>query len=165
MSRGDNAQIGTGGFWVVREAPMRFTVRISTCFTLVFLIVNGALASSSAHSSEKGSTHVRVLETQIGDATFYASSFEGRKTASGRIFDGSQAIAAHRTYRFGTLVRVTNLRNKRSVDVVIVDRGPYGKNRREGAIIDLSPAAAKKIGIIERGQARVKVEVLVWGND
>jgi rare lipoprotein A len=45
-----------------------------------------------------------------------------------------------------------------------VDRGPYGKNRREGAIIDLSPAAAKKIGIIERGQARVKIEVLVWGN-
>jgi rare lipoprotein A len=59
---------------------------------------------------------------------------------------------------------VTNLQNKRSVNVVIVDRGPYGKNQHEGAIIDLSPAAAKKIGIIERGQARVKIEVLVWGN-
>ena len=123
-----------------------------------------ALASSSAYSAQKGSTNVRVLDTQIGDATFYGSVFEGRKTASGRIFDGSQAIAAHRTYRFGTLVRVTNLRNRRSVNVVIVDRGPYGKNRQEGAIIDLSPAAAKKIGIIKRGQGRVKIEVLVWGS-
>jgi rare lipoprotein A len=132
--------------------------------TVIFLVVIGTLASSSAYSAEKGPANVRVLDTQIGDATFYGSAFEGRKTASGRIFDGSQAIAAHRTYRFGTLVRVTNLQNRRSVNVVIVDRGPYGKNRREGAIIDLSPAAAKKIGIIEKGQARVKIEVLVWGN-
>jgi rare lipoprotein A len=133
--------------------------------TAIFLVVIGTLASSPAYSAEKGSANVRVLDTEIGDATFYSSSFEGRKTASGRIFDGSQAIAAHRTYRFGTLVRVTNLQNRRSVNVVIVDRGPYGKNRREGAIIDLSPAAAKKIGIIERGQARVRIEVLVWGHD
>ena len=144
---------------------MRFLVRISTRLTVIFLVGIGTLASSSAYSAEKGSAKLRVLDTQIGDATFYGSWFEGRKTASGRIFDGSQAIAAHRTYRFGTLVRVTNLRNKRSVDVVIVDRGPYGKNRREGAIIDLSPAAAKKIGMIDRGQARVKIEVLVWGSD
>ena len=142
---------------------MRFVVRISTRLTVIFLFVIGPLASSSAYSAEKGSA-TPVLETQIGDATYYGSSFEGRKTASGRIFDGSQAIAAHRTYRFGTLVRVTNLQNKRSVNVVIVDRVPYGKNRREGAIIDLSPAAAKKIGILQRGQAKVRIEVLAWGN-
>jgi rare lipoprotein A len=143
---------------------MRFEVRITTNLTVIVLVVIGVLASTSAYSAQKGSASPRVLETQVGDATYYGSSFEGRKTASGRIFDGSQAIAAHRTYRFGTLVRVTNLQNKRSVNVVIVDRGPYGKNQHEGAIIDLSPAAAKKIGIIERGQARVKIEVLVWGN-
>ena len=142
---------------------MQFVVRNSS-LTGIVLGVIGALASSSTYSAQEGSANVRVLDTQIGDATFYGSVFEGRKTASGRIFDGSQAIAAHRTYRFGTLVRVTNLQNRRSVNVVIVDRGPYGKNRREGAIIDLSPAAAKKIGIIKRGQARVKIEVLVWGN-
>ena len=141
-----------------------FVVRMSTSLAVIFLVVIGALASSTAYSAEKSSAKVRVLDTQIGDATFYGSSFEGRKTASGRIFDGSQAIAAHRTFRFGTLVRVTNLQNKRSVNVVIVDRGPYGKNQHEGAIIDLSPAAAKKIGIIERGQARVRIEVLAWGN-
>jgi rare lipoprotein A len=142
---------------------MRFVFRFSTRLIVIFLVVIGPLAGSSAYSAEKASA-TPVLETQIGDATFYGSSFEGRKTASGRIFDGSQAIAAHRTYRFGTLVRVTNLQNKRSVNVVIVDRGPYGKNRREGAIIDLSPAAAKKIGIIQRGQAKVRIEVLAWGN-
>src|SRR5213594_815144 len=48
--------------------------------------------------------------------------------------------------------------------VVIVDRGPYGRNRRVAAIIDLSPAAAEKLGIIKRGHARVKLEVLLWGN-
>jgi rare lipoprotein A len=142
---------------------MRFVICNSTRWIVIFLFVIGPLASSSAYSAEKGSA-TPVLETQIGDATYYGSSFEGRKTASGRIFDGSQAIAAHRSYRFGTLVRVTNLQNKRSVNVVIVDRGPYGKNRREGAIIDLSPAAAKKIGILQRGQARVRIEVLAWGN-
>jgi len=47
---------------------------------------------------------------------------------------------------------------------VIVDRGPYGRNRRDAAIIDLSPAAAEKLGIIKRGHARVKLEVLLWGN-
>ena len=143
---------------------MQFVMRISSGLPGIVLGVIGALASSPAYSAQKGSANVRVLDTQIGDATFYGSSFEGRKTASGRIFDGTQAIAAHRTYRFGTLVRVTNVQNRRSVNVVIVDRGPYGKNRREGAIIDLSPAAAKKIGIIKRGQAKVKIEVLVWGS-
>jgi len=73
-------------------------------------------------------------------------------------------MAAHRTYPFGTVVRVTNLRNKRSVNVVIVDRGPYGKNRREGAIIDVSPAVAARLGMLRTGQTRVKLEVLVWGN-
>jgi len=142
---------------------MRYVFGIRTGLAGIFLAVIGTLASPSGFAAEKGSAKVKVLETRVGDATFYGSSFEGRTTASGRIFDGSQAIAAHRTYRFGTLVRVTNLRNMRSVKVVIVDRGPYGKNHKEGALIDLSPSAAKKIGIIERGQARVRIEVLEWG--
>src|SRR5262245_54428031 len=124
-----------------------------------------ALAGSSAHAAEQfpAARPAAIHDTQVGDATYYASYFDGRRTASGRIFDGSKAMAAHRTYPFGTVVRVINVRNKRSVNVVIVDRGPYGKNRREGAIIDLSPASAKKLGIIKIGQARVKLEVLRWG--
>jgi rare lipoprotein A len=128
--------------------------------TGVFLALTGA----SAIYAGKAPANLPVLKTQIGDATFYDSHFQGRKTASGRIFDKNKAMAAHRTFPFGTVVRVTNLRNKQSVNVVIVDRGPYGKNRREGAIIDVSPAVAQRLGILRRGQARVKLEVLVWGD-
>jgi rare lipoprotein A len=122
-----------------------------------------ALDSASAQVAKEAPSDQPVLDKQFGDATFYAHRFDGRVTASGQIFDGDKAMAAHRSYPFGTVVRVTCLRNKRSVNVVIVDRGPYGKNHREGAIIDLSRSAAQKLGIISRGQAPVKLEVLLWG--
>ena len=104
-----------------------------------------------------------ILAEQTGDATYYARFFQGRQTASGDIFDHRKAVAAHRTYPFGTVARVTNLRNGRKVNVVIVDRGPYGKNYREGAIIDLSRAAATHLDMIRDGQVEVTVEVLEWG--
>src|SRR5690242_18068462 len=112
--------------------------------------------AASAQEAKKALASPPVLDEQFGDATYYASYFEGRVTASGRIFDEAKAMAAHRSYPFGTVVRVTCLRTGRSVNVVIVDRGPYGKNYREGAIIDLSRSAAEKLGIISRGQVPVK---------
>ena len=142
---------------------MQFVVRTCTCIGIIGTGAVLALASPSAHPAKRSAAD-QAVKTQIGSATFYAFRFHGRKTASGRIFDINKNMAAHRTYPFGTVVRVTNLGNRRSVNVVIVDRGPYGKNRREGAIIDLSRAAAEKLGIIKRGQARVKLEVLVWGD-
>src|SRR5438093_13541579 len=143
---------------------MQFVVRTCTCMGIIGAGAVLALASPSAHPAERSAADQPVLKTQIGSATFYAFRFHGRKTASGRIFDINKNMAAHRTYPFGTVVRVTNLGNRRSVTVVIVDRGPYGKNRREGAIIDLSPVAAKRLGMLRVGQARVKLEVLAWGN-
>ena len=134
-------------------------MRLSSLAMGMFL----ALGRSSVHVATQAPAKPAVLDKQFGDATFYASRFDGRMTASGRVFDGDRAMAAHRSYPFGTVVRVTCLRNRRSVNVVIVDRGPYGKNHREGAIIDLSRSAATKLGIITRGQARVKLEVLLWG--
>src|SRR5262245_6377800 len=122
-----------------------------------------ALESAPPQVAKNGPSGLPVLDEQFGDATFYASYFDGRPTASGRIFDGDKAIAAHRSYPFGTVVRVTCLGNRRSINVVIIDRGPYGKNQREGAIIGLSRSAAEKLSIINRGQARVKLEVLHWG--
>ena len=107
---------------------------------------------------------VKVLHTQLGDATYYANSFHGELTASGRKFDNRKAVAAHRWLPFGTVARVTNLENGRAINVVIVDRGPYGKNRREGAIVDVSRAAAVKLRMIRDGQIRVKLEVLAWGD-
>src|SRR5499427_8682182 len=134
-------------------------MRLSTMAIGVFL----ALDSASAQVPQKGPADPPILDKQLGVATFYASYFDGRPTASGQIFDGDKAIAAHRSYPFGTVVRVTSLDNRRSVNVVIMDRGPFGRNQREGAIIDLSRSAAEKLGIISRGQARVKLEVLHWG--
>ena len=77
MSHCDNAQIGTCGFWVVEEAPMQFVVRNSSLAGIVLGVI-GALASSSTYSAQEGSANVRVLDTQIGDSTFYGSWFEGR---------------------------------------------------------------------------------------
>jgi rare lipoprotein A len=102
----------------------------------------------------------RIRRVQVGYATYYSRGAQSDLTASGTRFDNRQLIAAHRTLPFGTRVRVTNLENGRSVTVRIIDRGPFGQNRREGAIIDLSRAAARQIGMMEDGQVRVRVRVL-----
>lgn len=91
-----------------------------------------------------------------GVASYYGSKFHGRRTASGRIYDMNEMTAAHRTLKFGTKVKVTNLKNRRSVVVTITDRGPFIKGR----IIDLSRAAASKIGMLKSGVAKVKIEVI-----
>jgi rare lipoprotein A len=102
----------------------------------------------------------RPLWSLHGEATYYGRAFQGRPTASGEPFDRHELVAAHRSLPFGTIVRVVNLENGRSVQVRIVDRGPYGKNYREGAIIDVSTAAARKLRMIRDGQVRVRVDVL-----
>ncbi len=93
---------------------------------------------------------------ETGIASYYATSLQGRPTASGEIYDESKLTAAHRTLPFGTRVRVTNLSNDRSVVVVINDRGPFVKGR----IIDLSRRAAREIGFLREGVTRVRVERL-----
>jgi rare lipoprotein A len=117
---------------------------------------------------EKSSSEVdavAVLATSEGEATYYASKFEGRRTASGIVFTNSALYAAHRTLPFGTLVRVTNLRNDRSVTVRVVDRGPWGSpEHRRRTIIDVSQRAANELDFIRRGRVRVRVEVLEWGD-
>jgi rare lipoprotein A len=107
----------------------------------------------------------RVTRVQTGYATFLAKSFHGDESASGEIFDRRRLVAAHRSLPFGTRVRVTNLENGRSVDVRIIDRGPYGQNFREGTIIDLSRAAATRLDMVEDGQVRVKVRILRLGDE
>ena len=88
-----------------------------------------------------------------GMASWYG---KGQMTASGERFNRHEMTAAHRTLPFGTLVRVTNTRNGKSVVVRINDRGPYG----HGRIIDLSEAAAKKLDMIDAGVAPVTLEVI-----
>src|SRR6185436_4278760 len=79
------------------------------------LVVMLVVESSPAYAAKGVRADTAVLDQQYGDATYYASYFDGRTTASGRVFDGNKAMAAHRSYPFGTVVRVTCLRNKRSV--------------------------------------------------
>ena len=142
------------------KSAVHISPRIRVIGTGVLFLLTGTLSIYAENAAPSGPT----LKTQVGDATFYSSHFQDHKTASGRIFDKNKAMAAHRTYPFGTVVRVTNLNNGRSVNVVIVDRGPYGKNRRKGVIIDVSPSAAAKLGMLKRGKAKVRLEVLAWGN-
>ena len=91
---------------------------------------------------------------QVGVASWYGPGFHGRRTASGERFDQNDLTAAHRNLPLGSEVRVTNLENGRSVTVEINDRGPYVKNR----VLDLSKAAARRLGIIENGVAKVRIE-------
>ena len=91
-----------------------------------------------------------------GVASYYGRRFHGRRTANGERFDMRAMTAAHRTLPFGSLVRVTNPRNGRSVTVRINDRGPFIRGRT----IDLSRAAAEEIGMIARGHATVELELL-----
>lgn len=91
---------------------------------------------------------------QTGVASYYGPGFQGKKTASGQTFNTFAYTAAHKSLSFGTKVKVTNLKNKRSVLVTITDRGPFIKGR----IIDLSTAAKNAIGM--GGTAPVSLEVV-----
>jgi rare lipoprotein A len=125
---------------------------------LVQLFASSALSAQSRERSGRGARPV-----QVGFATYYANSFDGDRTASGERFDQDTLVAAHRTYPFGTRIRVTNLENRRSVLLRVVDRGPYGGSRRHRAIVDVSRAAARRLGMIRDGRVRVRVEVLEFG--
>lgn len=99
-------------------------------------------------------------QVQTGKASFYADKFEGTTTASGEKYRHNKLTAAHKTLPFGTRVRVTNVSNNESVEVVINDRGPYVENR----IIDLSKAAAEKLGFVNQGLADIRLEVIDAGD-
>ncbi len=100
--------------------------------------------------------HLSALHPLRGLASWYGSVWNGRKTASGETFDEARLTAAHKTLPMGTVVRVTDVRTQRSVIVRINDRGTLAPGR----IIDLSSAAAARLGILQAGTAKVKLEIL-----
>ncbi len=95
-------------------------------------------------------------QSETGLASWYGPGLQANTTAGGEVFDMNELTAAHRTLPFDTRVRVTNLRNKKTVIVRINDRGPFIKKR----IIDVSMEAARQLEIIDSGVAKVSVEVL-----
>jgi len=113
-------------------------------------------AQSPADSIRKSHRKDAVPTIQTGTASYYHSRFQGRPTASGEMYDETKMTAAHNRLKFGTMIRVTNLRNKRSVVVRVNDR----LHHRNTRLVDLSRAAAAKLGYVSRGLTKVKVEIL-----
>lgn len=118
--------------------------------TLAVLLLFSLQISISAQALKK------TGDTTKGQASYYHSKFHGRKTASGEKYDEFKLTAAHKTLPYGTMLKVTNTRNNKSVTVKVNDRGPYSKNR----IVDLSFKAASQIDMIKEGVATVNVEIL-----
>ena len=96
---------------------------------------------------------IAIQETSYGVASYYS---RGVRTASGERFNASELTAAHRTLKFGTRVRVTNVATGKSVMVLINDRGPFVRGR----VIDVSRSAAESLGMVGRGVAKVKLDVI-----
>ncbi len=117
------------------------------CFYIFFLSVNKLIAQDSLQAE---STFI------YGSASFYANKFQGRKTASGEIFDQSKMTAASNKVPLGTWVRVTNLKNGKDVVVKINDR----MHKKMKRVIDLSYSSAKKLGFIKSGITKVKMQIL-----
>ena len=128
---------------------MRSAPRIPALALATALAVAGSLGCATTGPLAGGRAE------EVGIASYYGRAHDGRRTASGEVFDMHQMTAAHRTLPFGTRVRVTNLANGKQTVVRINDRGPF----RRGRIIDLSLAAARRLGIVGRGIAKVRVEV------
>lgn len=122
---------------------------------LLLLTAQAAKAQDSTNVPQKKRV-VNLDSVQNGVASYYARKFQGRLTASGERYDSLKLTAAHNGLPFGTWVKVTNKRNKRTVIVKINDRLHHANTR----VVDLSAAAAKKLGFYSRGLTKVKVEVL-----
>jgi len=99
---------------------------------------------------------IAIAQTaEEGIANFYSDKFQGRKTASGAVYDKNKLTAAHKTFPYGTKVRVTNLENGKSVIVTINDR----MRTKNPVVIDVTRRAAQDLGFAKAGKAKVKVEV------
>jgi len=132
-------------------------LRRSTILIVAFVMIVPGCAARSR-------TSTTILDVREGLASYYGPGFDGKTTASGARFDMRAMVAAHPTYPFGTMVRVTNLTNGRAVHVRILDRGPARGPQSDGVLIDLSYGAAQALGFIRDGRTRVRLEVLHWGN-
>ena len=127
-------------YYICRNLSLMLSLR-RACMVIIISHFSFLITHSSA-------------QTQKGKASYYARKFTGRRTASGEKMHHDSLTCAHRTYPFGTMLKVTNPANGQSVIVRVTDRGPYVKGR----IIDLSARAAREIGIIAQGIAPVIVE-------
>jgi len=138
----------------------------SVLITAAILIIAGCVSSPKYQAKRKPQLKWKVgeetiLESTVGIASYYGDEFAGKLTANGEIFNPEGKTCAHRTYPFGTKIKVVNLKNGLSTIVRVNDRGPFVSGRT----IDLSRAAAAEIGMLGEGTARVRLEILEWGEE
>jgi rare lipoprotein A len=138
-----------------RSATVRRTPTNSILIAAFAMILSGCAARSRTPAP-------RIFDVREGLASYYGPGFDGKTTASGARFDMHALVAAHPTYPFGTIVRVTNLANARTTQVRILDRGPARGPQADGVLIDLSYDAAEVLGFIRDGRTRVRLEVLYF---
>ena len=134
----------------------------TTIFLITLVCFSGCVPLPVYRSSNRTIDHTGNPSEQIsgsitGTASYYADKFHGRKTANGETFNMHDLTAAHKTLPFGTIVKVTNLGNNKSVKLRINDRGPFVKDR----IIDVSLAAAKELDMLGSGTAEVQIDIIV----
>lgn len=143
---------------------MHRILRIVAIFSVLVVAGCAARADGSVRPDPAvvGASPDRPLKDEEieGVASWYGDRFHGRSTASGQPFNMHEMTAAHKTFPFGTVVRVVRRDTLQSVVVRVNDRGPYSAGR----IIDLSKAAAEELGLIQRGTAEVRLEILHWGD-
>jgi rare lipoprotein A len=145
---------------------------ILSLFTVALILFAGCSPAARFTSNPRSSTattykttkHTSIAKSEtitgkkaiVGMASYYGDEFNGRKTASGDVYDKYQLTAAHKSLPFGSRLLVRNTQNGAEVEVIINDRGPYVDNR----ILDLSYAAAEAIGMVESGVVEVEIYVL-----
>jgi rare lipoprotein A len=129
----------------------------------MFALLLAASLALMTGCAKKTSAHVpspvkpaRIGEMETGIASWYGVPYHGRRSANGEIYDMEKLTAAHRTLPFDTWVEVTNLVNKKHIDVRITDRGPFVSGR----IIDLSLAAARELDMVASGVVKVQIKVI-----
>jgi rare lipoprotein A len=147
----DERHVAREGRTAIRPATR--SLAILALLTLAWLPFGPGPQAAEKRSPE-------AQKVQKGVATYYAKRFQGRRTASGERLDQGKMVAAHPSLPFGTIVRVTNLRNGRSTDVRVVDRGPAKGPQRRGVIIDLTQTAARELGFKEQGKTPVRLDIL-----
>ncbi len=145
------AVVGLGGFTIVNNITGTSDIPV---LTEEFVPV--------AENIIENTTSIRYVNRGTMRASWYGPRFHGKTTANGEIYDQTALTAAHKSLRFGTILKVTNPRNNKSVIVRINDRGPYIPGRQ----LDLSKSAAEQLGLIFNGVRRLKVEeVIITGID
>ncbi len=131
-------------------------------FLMACMVAGSAVARPAVHHHRQTDIAKPLpYFIQSGPASYYGQRHDGKMTASGTSFDSQGFTAAHPWLPFGTVVRVTNLRNRRWVMVRVTDRGPHAKSR----VIDVSTAAARELGMQRRGVARVSVKAFYEDQD